>query len=314
MPMQMTPPRRRWVRATLALFVACVPTGPVLRAQSAVARCPFEIAGIWQPTMTSEANPTFLSFSTDGWVSVLESTADRSPLDFDVSAQAKYRLVRESTATRIVFAARRGNDLLPSGTSAWDVADYGDASFVAVNESGERSYWMRVQTHRYYLTLAARRGDARPGPALVMWTSMAGRRITREALGVHAGRDDAAAFGPIPSALADEFASERSSDDRVMLRVELSETEFWRTHAVLTDWQMRTQRRSLPPAEPFRLLTAFVGEALGSLNRCGARIQVPDLPDVPSVLTFMQRLRNSNDTWHVGDDRLPVVERSPPEM
>jgi hypothetical protein len=326
----MTPHQWRWSGAALALLVACVPAGPVLRGQSAVVRCPFEIVGIWKPTMTAEANPLFLSFSTDGWVSVLESTAEGSPLDFDVAAQAKYRLIADAASTRIVFAARRGNDLFPTGTTSWDVADYGDASFVTVNpESGERTDWARVQTHRYYMTFAARSVDARGGSTFVMWNSFDGRNTTREALGVHAGGSGGAAastaFGPIPSALSGEFTTEGHGDARVMLRLELSETDYRRTHAVFADWNLRAERGHLPAVDPYRLVTAFVGDTLGSLNRCGARIEVPDGLPVPSadtddrslpqhLLTFIQRLRRSNEGRHVGGDRLPFPWERPPAM
>jgi hypothetical protein len=84
--------------------------------------------------------------------------------------------------------------------------------------------WARVQTHRYFLALAARRAEGGLSSAIfAMWTSFDGQRLALEARGVHGGRgndrESAAIFGRIPVALAHEFASEGDDDDtRMMLR------------------------------------------------------------------------------------------------
>jgi hypothetical protein len=325
----MKPNHRRGARALIALAVVCASAGPArpstsLGAGAQEAACPLEIVGIWKPQTTAEANPMLLSFSTDGWVSFLESAAETRAQDFDVAEQARYQLDASPDALRIAFQAGRGNEVLPAGTSWWEVAEYGDSSFTTLNrESGERSYWARVQTHRYFLTLAARPGvtGLGGGPAFLMWTTLDGRSTSLEALGVHVGRNDGAAgpatFGRIPAALAAEFAGERDEDGRAMLRIELSEAEYRRTHAVFASWDERARTRSLPVADPYRLVGEFIGEALDRLNLCGATIQLPEAGAAPPAgaddrslprhaLLIIQWLRAMNERRHVSDGEFPA--------
>jgi hypothetical protein len=325
----MKPNHRRGARALIALAVVCASAGPA-RAQGAA--CPLEIVGIWKPQTISEANPLLLSFSSDGWVSLLESASESRAQDFDVAEQARYQLDASPDALRIAFQAGRGNEVLPAGTSWWEVAEYGDSSFTTLNrESGERAYWARVQTHRYFLTLAARPGvgGLGGGPAFLMWTTLDGRSPRLEALGVHAGRGDGAAafatFGRIPAALAAEFARERDSDGRAMLRIELSEAEYRRTYAVFASWDERARTRSLPAADPFRLVSEFIGEALDRLNLCGPAIQLPeagaaapagaDDRSLPQhALVIIQWLRAMNGRRHVTDGEFPAAWQPQPAI
>ena len=325
----MKPNRRRWGSALVALAIVGVAAAPA-RGQGVWSGCPFEIEGIWKPQATVEVTPALLSFSADGWVSVLESAVDTRAHDFDVAAQARYRLAMSPTSMRIAFEATRGNDLLPAGTSTWEVAEYSDTTFTTLNrESGERSYWARVQTHRYFLTLAARRGvGGLSGATFVMWTSFDGQTSVLAALGVHGGRGDAAdtaaTFGRIPLPIAQDFASEGNENNtRAILRIEVSEAEYHRTHAVFASWDERAKNRRLPAAGPYQLLSGFLGEAIERLNRCGTKIELPaanaaaaaDANDLSQqALAFMQRLRAANRNRHVTDGEFPAAWQPPPAL
>jgi hypothetical protein len=300
------------------MLVVCA-TADAERAQVSTPPCPLEIVGIWKRTLTPESTPSFLGFSADGWVNVLDGDADGRAQDFTVAAQVKYRLVADASSTRLEFSAGRGNDVFPPGVSSWDIAQHGDTSFTTMDrESGELTYWVRVQTHRYFLTLASRLGAAAEGPVLAMWTSLDGRHTRREAFGVHAASGGATVlFGPLPEALARTFATERD-ETHVMLRVELTEAEFRRSHAVLDVWAERVKAGRLPSEPPDRLVVDLIRQTIESVNHCGTRIDVPELPATAGGDTgrhlperLIRLLRAANARRHVHDYDFPVGWQPP---
>jgi len=136
--------RRRALGHALVIFLAAGLAAWVSGASpdaqaGAGSGCAFEIAGTWRPEGTAEADPIFLSFSPDGWVSLLESGGQPKVRDFAITAQAKYTLaVTPSSSLRIQFNVQRGNDLLPAGASAWEIAGSGKLLARLVAEDGYR--------------------------------------------------------------------------------------------------------------------------------------------------------------------------------
>jgi hypothetical protein len=315
--------RGRYSAVLTALIVATTVEGPV-RAQGNFAQvrpCPLGVLGIWKPETTTEANPILLSFTPDGWVSLLGGSAETRAQDFEVLAQAGYRVDVSREPMRIEFTTARGTDVFPPGTSSWEIVDHGDESFTTLNrESGEQSRWIRVQTHRYFLTFAARpEGDAQGGPALVMWTKLDGRRTELEALGARvatgAAGGTATVFGRIPQALASEFAVESDRERGVMMRLELNEAEYHRTHALFAAWEQRLKDRSLPPDDPYRHVMKLLEAVTESLNQCREKIDVKTRPDQRQQPAELIRLmRAMNEVRHVADDVFPFVWEPPPVM
>ena len=78
-----------------------------------------------------------------------------------------------------------------------------------------------MQTHRYFLTFAARDAAA----TFVMWTTLDGQKATYEALGA-TKQGTAARFGRVPDELMHAFARESKRADETMMRIELSEAEY----------------------------------------------------------------------------------------
>ncbi len=304
-----------WGIIALVGACICIPADPV-RGQRVGGECPFEIEGIWKPQVTAEADPVLLRFAKDGWVSLLQGGAQSRAQDFDVVTQVNYRLDTSQGAPRLLFESRKGNDVFPPGTSSWDVIASSDTTFSTVDPtSGERTDWERVQTHRYFLTFAAR-SDVRTRNDLVllMWTSFDGRGTDLEALGVSGGRDRAAVFGRIPAALAAEFAADRRDESRVMLRLEMSEPEYRRTHAVFAAWDRRLKSRKPLTADPQQLASEFVDETIQAFNRCNLVVELPRSSTAATtatgegdalqrLVTFVRQLKATNANRHVTDDQ-----------
>ena len=175
-----------------------------------------------------------VTFGTDGWANVVTVNGAGRPEDFDTLAQVRFQLVPRRDPKRIEFQTPRGNDLFPAGTSSWEITNYTDESFSSRrsdSDAGEQALWSRLQTHRYFLTFAARANAA----AFVMWTTLDGKKPAYEALG-STKQGTAARFGRVPDELMQAFARDSKRTDETMLRIELSEAEYRRTHQVFEAW------------------------------------------------------------------------------
>ena len=102
----------------------------------------------------------------------------------------------------------------------------------AIPTRASKSLWSRLQTHRYFLTFAR----TTPMPrTFVMWTTLDGQKPAYEALGT-TKQGTAARFGRVPDDFMQAFARESKRADETMMRIELSEAEYRRTHQVFEAW------------------------------------------------------------------------------
>ena len=242
-----------------------------------------------------------VTFGTDGWANVVSVTGAGRPEDFDTVAQVRYQLVPRREPKRIEFQTRRGNDLFPAGTTSWEILSYTDESFTirsSDSTAGEQSLWSRLQTHRYFLTFAARDGAA----TFVMWTTLDGQKASYEALGV-TKRGDAARFGRVPDELMRSFARESKRADETMMRIELSEAEYRRTHQVFEAWDALLSRDALAANDPDRQTLGLLDAAVQSVNRCGMKLRTPGGGASPAEL--VRTIRRINDRRHVPDKAFP---------
>src|SRR4029453_15407697 len=131
-----------------------------------------------------------------------------------------HKRAKPAAPGRIEFTADRGNDAFPRGTTSMQILLYSDDSFVTVNPvSGQQAEWVRMQTHRYFLTFGARSGALQHDPStFAMLTTLDGRQTKVEALGVQmtkaADGKPVAVFGTIPAELYDQLTDENDRDKK----------------------------------------------------------------------------------------------------
>jgi len=309
----MTPHRKKYRAATALLLAAWAPWAVQAADRLRRELCPLEIVGTWKAVATELQ---LLSFSADGWVNVLGSLGEQQPATLDILAQVQYEFAPRREPRRIGFQARRGNDIFPAGSSSWEVTAYTDESFSARSsaaEAGEQFHWSRVQTHRYFLTVAAR-GD---GTLFVMWTTLDGNTTAIEALGSTV-RGTKTHFGRIPQQLTKAFATQSDRADDTMMRVELNEAEYLRTHPVFVSWDTLVSRDLLAREDPIQQAVLLLDATLQNINRCGMKIRsVGELTassSTPQPLALVRALRKANDRVHVPDKTFPVRWQPPPVL
>lgn len=315
--------------------------------------CPFSIIGVWKSEATSETNPIFYSFAPTGWVTVLSHTAGALPEDFEMITQAQYRLDDPVAPTRIEFTPKGKNEVFARGTSSLEIIQYTDDSFTITDlTSGYRTQWNRVEARRYFLTFAARGGPLPqpPGPVFAMWTTLDGRKTEVEALGVQLIKDETGkpvpVFGPIPPEVCSEFAYADGSDSelkaersnsklkdggsdsklKVMMRLELTESDFERTHKIFETWGQFVKAKALPDSNPYLNAMEFLTKTAQSLNQCEERVKLhkPDTSKPDDVITrhkvpqrpveYIRLMRKKNDEIHVTDAAFPWAWRPTLEL
>lgn len=176
---------------------------------------------------------------------------------------------------------------------------------------------VKVDEHRYFLTFAARSGTPHEGgPAFVMWTNLGERRNEVEALGFYL-TGGVGVFGPVPTELYSEFVKGGLTDSDVMLRIELSASEFEKSRKVWQTWEKRARTGTLLYSIPYLNSIVFFARVAESLNQCGERLKAHkldwsvsdeiatkhNLPQIP--LQYIKELRRLNNAQHTTDEMFP---------
>ena len=293
---------------------ACYAAAALAAAACAPAfACPLEVIGTWRLVSPDEPQPMLVTFGADGWANVVTVTGAGRPEDFDTMAQVRFQLVPRRDPKRIEFQTARGNDLLPAGTSSWAIANYTDESFTSRrsdSDEGEQSLWSRLQTHRYFLTLATRDNAA----TFVMWTTLDGRKPMYEALG-ETKQSAAAHFGRVPDEFMQAFVHESKRADETMMRIELSEAEYRRTHQVFESWNAVLGSNVLAANDADNQTLALLDAALQSVNRCAMKLRTaPEgatAAPAHSPGELVRAIRKINDRRHVPDKLFPSRWKPP---
>lgn len=291
--------------------------------------CAFSIVGLWRSDSMTAGNPIVFDFSPEGWVTLLGHSADALPREFEVITAVNYKLDNPAGPERIEFTATRGNDVFLRGTTSMQIALYSNDSFTTVNpESGQQAEWVKVQTHRYFLTFAARSGmPQQGGPVFAMWTTLDGRQPNVEVLGIQISRDPEGkalpVFGPIPDEVYNQITEESDEDKKksrkgetALMRLELTASEFERTHKVFAIWDNEVKSRSLPQNDPYLNVMEFMRRAVEPLNQCGEKLKLDKVTRTAERLVtkddlrlrpleFIRAMRKKNEDLHVSDRFFP---------
>ncbi len=295
-------------------------------APVAAKTCAPEVIGTWRKEASSEPETTLLRFGKDGWVNLLSGPAERPAESFEILAQVSYGLVPARATKRLEFTTRRGNDVFASGKSYWDITAYTDQSLTtqpADAVGGEQTLWSRIQTQRHFLTLATRSAIAqKPAATVVMWTTLAAK-MELEAVGM-TGTGSDARLGMIAEEVAKDFMRQGRRSEDVMLRIELNEAEYLRTHRVLEAWDAVLRRDLLARNDPAGQMNELLEATLQSVNRCAPRLQLPTPPVNSSAASAtsgtsvqqpppqrIRELRKLNDKRHLSDKLFPFGWKQP---
>lgn len=296
--------------------------------------CPFSIVGMWKMEGQSELANMVFTFSPKGWVLVQTHSADTLPQDLEMIGSVDYKVEKPAAPKRIVFTGKKGVDAFPPGQTLLDIVEYNDDSFTTVNfATGEESRWVRTQTHRYFLTFAALGSPGQSGgSAFAMWTTLDGRDTKVEALGVQPVKNEAGQATPMFDSISAETLDQikvepgedkksakdekRNKNNIAMMRIELTQSEFERTHKIHDAWKRYVRDRKLPNTDPYLNAFEFIKRAAEVLNQCREKLVLPNAQGEVAEnavkvdrrqqpLEYIRVVRKRNDKLHVTDAAFP---------
>jgi hypothetical protein len=173
------------------------------------------------------------------------------------------------------------------------------------------------EPHRYFLVLAGQRGTFydNSGPAFPMLIKLDGGRTQVEALGIYSSRGSRK-FGTVPEESYREFMKESSAFSDVMLRLEITSSQYERGLKVLRTWERRIKEDALLYRKSPMNNLMLLREVTESLNQCGEKeIKVykldwsledtlsDEIPPAHVPFVFFKEMRRLNESLHVRDDK-----------
>ena len=183
-----------------------------------------------------------------------------------------------------------------------------------------RIRWTKVDPNRYFLILAARRGEFydTSGPSFPMLIKIAGSQSQVDAVGMYSDHGKKA-FGTVPPVAYKDYIREPQNDSEVMLRLEINAAQYERDLKILRTWERRVRDEELlyPVNIPLNhvLLIKAVTE---TLNQCSEEFKLYKLSYLthedwitekygPEFIpfAFFKELRRLNESRHVPDDKFP---------
>ena len=252
---------------TLLVFVLLSAAGPVFGQQS----CEFNVIGTWQ-VPTEAKDPLLYRFASDGKVTVFSSTGAGESKEI---ASAVYQLDNPKAPKSIKFTAARGRKVFDYGADAMEILKYDDESFTCAIPGSQPSRWIRVDSNRYFIVLAARTGEFydTSGPAFPILIKVAGRESTVDAVGTYSSLGKGV-FGAVPPEAYKDFMREPRSNSEVMLRLEITSSQYEKCLKVLQTWERRAREGALLYPNVFMDNILLVKQVTESLNQCGEKVKL----------------------------------------
>ena len=316
-----------------SLIFCCLAMFPIgLKGQDRYEGCPFTLNGTWRSSTAGQTNPTLARFSNGVMTELSRNTSGHGP-EWYATGKSKYGLDDTKKPTAMTLTKMEKGDGLSVGTTSLDIKAFDDGMFLtapAGEKAGEITRWIRIDPHRYFLVLAAGKGDPLTGgPAFAELIKTDGIHTQTDTLGtwpVHRQFDSYPVMGVISGELLKHFENEPFNADEYMFRFELAAGPYNRALEVLKSWQRRVVEGNMLYAVVYENNEVFLNQLVGSLNAadelawnqgtpCGDTIKLyrltwllndevvtqHNMSQVPYY--FFKKLRELNSSMHLSDSQ-----------
>jgi hypothetical protein len=292
--------------------------------------CSFDLVGTWKAQL-SPTEAVLYRFDSKGEVTVLSATGTAEPQKV---ATAKYEVINDlGKPESVSFTASGKNRIFGARKQTMKVVSYDDSSITCAIPGVGTTRWTRVDPDRYFLVLAARRGEFydASGSAFPMVIKLAGGTATIDAFGVYLAKKERA-FGTVPPDVYKNYLREARNDSETTLRLEINSRQYERALKVIKEWERRDREGTLlytTAAETLDdatyLNNILVVKAVGdSLNQCSADFNLYPLTYVEKddwisnkvrsafvPFYYFKELRQRNEARHVPDQKFQELVHLP---
>ena len=292
--------------------------------------CSFDIVGTWKAQL-SPTQAVLYRFDSKGEVTVLSVSGIAEPQQ---TATAKYEVIDElDEPKKISFTASGKNRIFGAVRKTMKVVSYDDSSITCEIPGMETTRWTRVDAHRFFIVLAARKGEFydTSGSAFPMVIKLAGGTPTIDAFGVYLAKDGRA-LGTVPPDVYKNYLREARNDSETVLRLEINSRQYERALKIIKEWERRDRERALlytTAAETLDDATYLnnilvVKAVTETLNQCSEDINMYPLnydlnedwisDKVRSAFVpfyYFQELRRRNEARHIADQKFQELVQLP---
>lgn len=313
---------KRSVIVALLIFVCLTATTTALGQKG----CELNIVGTWKAVNSNEVDSVFYRFGPDATVALLSRSGLTQGSALREIATATYALDNPKAPKIILLTATRDAGGFPKGISSIDIIGYDDTSLTIVKPTSGPTRWIRVDPYRYFIVLAGRTGVFydRSGPTFPILIKIDGGKTHIDAVGIYSlGRNWA--FGPVPADTYNQFMKEPRDDSNVMLRLEITATQYDRALKIVRTWERRVREGDLLYPDLFLDNILLVKQVTETLNQCGEKFKLYKLDwsvndhisnitaDNPASLApfmYFKELRRLNESLHVRDEQFQAASRA----
>ena len=246
-----------------------------LVGQEEQAACQFNVAGTWQSSTDGRMNPALLRFGPNGLVTELSPNHSDKSSAWQVSGKSRYKLDDPKTPKAMMLTPVDKNGQSSAGTPL-QIKTFDDGLFVTApdGDSGAApTRWTRVDPQRYFVVLAAGKGDTGFGAAgFAMLIKTDGVHTQRDAFGVYPvvnRLERHPILGVIPQSIRKQFDHEPVGDTGAMLRLEVTAGPYNRALEVLKTWERRAEENTLLYTVPYLNNAVYLNQLASSLNETG---------------------------------------------
>jgi hypothetical protein len=174
----------------------------------------------------------------------------------------------------ILTKVAKGGHFFAGATLEFKAFDDGMFVTQAVDGSGDLTRWTRIDPYRYFVVLAAGKGDPGFGaPGFAMLIKTDGVHTQTDVLGsypVVTPKQRYAVFGFISDEIRKQFDNEPVNDTGSMFRIEVTAGPYNRALEVLRSWERRVEENQvLYPGIPYLNNAVFLNQLTSSLNEAG---------------------------------------------
>jgi hypothetical protein len=282
--------------------------------------CEFNIIGTWKATSINGVSSVIYRFEPDGAVTMRSLPGSGQGSESKEIARGTYKLDNAKSPKSILFTINTELVGPEDGTTSVKIIKYDDTSFTTGSNDHDTLEWERMDSNRYFLVLAGRKGVFydRSGPTFPILIKTDGRETQIDAMGIYSvgGRPF---FGPIPAELRDEFMKESRNASDVMLRLEIGAPQYERGLKVLWTWDRRAKEGNLLYPNIFMDNVLLVKQVTETLNQCGTTVKLYRMDwgpydyisnnSRPSLGPFLyfKELKRLNESLHIPDVRFQEI-------
>jgi hypothetical protein len=251
---------------SLSLFPA------TLAGQEPETGCTFDIGGTWQSSTDGQMNPKRMRFGSNGVMTELSRNSSDKGSDWQATGKSTYKLDDSKAPKALTITPVDKN-----ASATLQIKTFDNGLFVtapATEASAALTRWTRVDPQRYFVVLAAGKGDPGFGAAgFAMLIKTDGLHTQKDAFGAYPvvkPLERHAVIGVIPEELREQFDHEPFGDSGAMLRLEVTAGPYNRALEVLKTWERRADEDALLySAEPYLNNAVYLNQLVSSLNETG---------------------------------------------